>query len=201
VEIGGTDPHETGDIMINAKRLCASVVAAALFGSLLVELEPVAANASATTSSMTSQAPASITMVVGTKAAGNAASLAGIDSDTLNVNSGLTGSYRDVIWYATFTDVPNDIPTLYADVYTWLRDEGDACVLRLHMWNYTLGGYDLIWSEDIDWFGTYAPAEGPAEGHHYVSGTTGPGNARVRIRCYNQTNAFQLQTDYVSLFY
>jgi len=54
----------------------------------------------------------SITMVVGTKAAGSAASLADIDNDLLNVNSGLTGNYRDVISYATFTNVPNEISTL-----------------------------------------------------------------------------------------
>ena len=115
----------------------------------------------------------------GTLVAGNAASLAAADGNTLQVRSTTSGTTRTSSWSATFNAVPN---TLGALKISWTGKETIPTTQTLLIWNYTNSTWTTV---DTRTVGTSAvtisnhAVGGTAA--DYVSGTSGNGTVKIRL--------------------
>jgi hypothetical protein len=141
--------------------------------------------------------PSSFTVQAGQLAGGTAASLAADDDAYLVVSTGKT-TPRTATWYGTFTGVDNGTTSLLA---TYRGKSSVTCTQVISAWRWT----DSTWVDlDTRQVGTtevgipdLSPAGSLAD---FVSGTSGPGDVRVRVSCSNTgSDLFSLSGDLLKL--
>ena len=133
-----------------------------------------------------SAAPAATVIQTGTAGGGTAASLSADDNVFFNVNSTLVGT-RTTAWYGSFTGVTNALNTLRVN-YSG-RNSVSSCNQTVHIWRWTTNTWVQLDSRAVGTtevaLNNLAPTGAAAD---YVSGTTGDGEVRVRIRCTRNSN-------------
>ncbi len=124
--------------------------------------------------------PASVVVETGTVVGGNAASLVADDNNYYLVNSTTTGT-RTTSWYGSIAGIPNSLTSL---TVTYRGSNTATCTQTVDIWR---------WTTSL-WVTLATRSTGTAEFTHaglaptgtradYVSGTSGNGEVRVRVRC------------------
>jgi hypothetical protein len=121
----------------------------------------------------------------GAAAGGNAASLAADDNNYYLVNS-TTGGTRTTSWYGVMTGVPNTLASLSV---SYRGSNSLSCTQTVSVWRWTTSTWVTLRSATVGTAETsflgLLPTGSPAD---YVSGTSGDGEVRVRIRCTRTTS-------------
>ena len=158
---------------------------------------PPAAPASFRVPETANASPGTTVIQTGTLADGNAATLAADDNVFLQVNSTTTGT-RTVDWYGSFTGVTNGLSNLRV---SYNGRNSVSCTQTVAVWRWTTSTWVQVDSRAV---GTteialtnLTPTGAAAD---YVSGTSGDGEVRVRLRCTRATN-FVASGDLMRLTY
>ena len=120
--------------------------------------------------------PSAVTIQNGSLRGGSAASLAAADGATLQVGS----YYRLVTWDGRMSGVPNSAQALSV---TYTGSASATCTQTVFIYNWSLAYWAVLDSRSVGPTAatiTRSPAGAVGD---YVSGTTGPGEVRVRVRC------------------
>ena len=142
--------------------------------------------------------PSSFTVQTGALAGGTAASLNADDDAYLVRERRPKTSPRTATWYGTFTGVDNATTTLQT---TYSGKSSVSCTQTISIWRWT----DSTWVDlDTRTVGTTeveVAGVGPSGAlDPFVSGTTGLGDARIRVSCSNTGGpAFALSGDLLKL--
>jgi subtilisin len=134
---------------------------------------------------------------IGTFASGGPASLAADDDDYYQVNSN-TNSTRTSAWYGSFTGVPNDLADLTA---TYIGKNSRSCNQTVSIRNWATSTWEQLHSGSVET--TEVPIEASPTGSpgDYVSGSSGGGELRVRIRCTTTAGTFTSSGDLLRIVY
>ena len=141
--------------------------------------------------------PSSFTVQTGAPVSGTAASLNADDDAYLVVNAAKT-TPRTATWYGTFTGINNATTTLQT---TYRGKSSVSCTQTISIWRWT----DSTWVDlDTRTVGTTeveVAGIGPSGAlDPFVSGTTGLGDARIRVSCSNAGGpVFALSGDLLKL--
>jgi Domain of unknown function (DUF4082)/Bacterial Ig-like domain/Bacterial Ig domain/Purple acid Phosphatase, N-terminal domain len=146
---------------------------------------PPAAPASFRVPENVTAGPAATVLQAGTLAGGDAASLVADDNVYFQVNSTTSGT-RTTDWYGSFPGVTNTLSNLRVS-YTGRNTV--SCNQTVYVWRWTTNSWVSLGASTV---GTtevartnLAPSGAAA---NYVSGTTGDGELRVRVRCTRSSN-------------
>jgi hypothetical protein len=127
--------------------------------------------------------PGSTTLQAGTLRGGTAASLSADDNNYFEV----TSRSRTTAWYGSFTGVPNSLRNLKV---TYQGKSSQTCTQTLYVYRWTTGTWVQLDTRSV---GTTEVAVAnvvpPGTLADYVSGTSGDGELRVRVRCRGATGA------------
>jgi hypothetical protein len=139
--------------------------------------------------------PSSTTIVQGALQSGTAANLAA-DDEAYYVLGSTTKGTRTAGWYGSFTGISNGVTTFAA---TYKGKASLTCTQAIAVWRWT----DSTWVQlDSRSVGTteilVSNLTPPGAAADYVSGTTGPGEVRVRVSCTAATT-FSLSGDLMKL--
>jgi hypothetical protein len=130
-------------------------------------------------------APNATVIETGTAGGGNAAALSADDNAFFQVNSTTSGT-RTTSWYGSFTGVSNALADLRVNYRG--RNSG-SCTQTVDVWRWTTSTWVQLDSRSVSTtevsISNLAPTGAAAD---YVSGTTGDGELRVRVRCTRTTN-------------
>ena len=135
--------------------------------------------------------PTSTLILAGAARSGSAAQL-GTDDDSYYEVGSTGATTRAAAWYGTVEAVPNALTSLSA---TYRGRNSAACSQTVSLWRWTTSSWVVLDTRSV------GPAEvqvdRPATGTpaDYVSGTTGDGQVRVRVRCTSGTSAFHTSGD------
>ncbi|MCI0636065.1 MAG: putative Ig domain-containing protein, partial [Actinobacteria bacterium] len=143
--------------------------------------------------------PSETTILTGTPRSGTAANLAADDDSYYEVDSTTSGTRR-TDWYGRFTGVTNSLTSLRV-CYTGKNSR--SCSQVVYIWRWSTSSWRQLSSGTV---GTTEVAlvdlvpGGSAA--NYVSGSSGDGEVRVRVRCRTSSGSFfasgdLLQIDYV----
>jgi glucose/arabinose dehydrogenase len=129
--------------------------------------------------------PSSVVIETGSAAGGNAASLAADDDNYYLVNSTTFGT-RTTSWYGVVTGVPNSVSTLSV---SYRGANSLTCTQSVAIWRWTTSSWVTLRSSSVGASETsilgLVPTGALAD---YVSGTSGNGDVRIRVRCTRSTN-------------
>jgi glucose/arabinose dehydrogenase/PKD repeat protein len=123
--------------------------------------------------------PSATTVQTGTRRAGDFSHLTSDDNGYYQVNSTTSGT-RTSAWYASFTAVPNALTSLKV---TYKGKNSRSCTQTVAAWRWTTNTWVTIDSRSVGTTEvaiTKTPSGTLAD---YVSGTSGDGEVRVRVRC------------------
>jgi hypothetical protein len=130
-------------------------------------------------------------------AGGTFSSLSADDNVFLVVNSTTTGT-RTTAWYGSFSSVPNSLANLRV---SYRGRNSASCTQAVHIWRWTTNTWVQLDSRSVGTtevgLANIAPAGAAAD---YVSGTTGSGELRVRLRCTRSAN-FSANGDLLRIAY
>jgi serine protease AprX len=158
------------------------------FATAAAPVGPVAVTAS----------PGAATVETGAPRSGAAANLGADDDVYYQVSSTTTGS-RTTAWYGSFTGVSNALSNLRVS-YTGKNSR--SCTQRVEIWRWTTSAWVQLNSQTVGGndvaITSLAPAGTLAD---YVSGTTGDGELRIRIRCTTTTGSFFSSGDLLRIAY
>ncbi len=142
--------------------------------------------------------PSATTLTTGTLRSGSAANLGANDDSYFEVNSTTSGT-RTTDWYGTFTGVPNSLTTLRV-AYTGKNSQ--SCTQVVWIWRWSTSSWRELSQRTV---GTtevalvnLAPSGSAA---NYVSGSSGDGEVRVRVRCRRSSPAFFTSADLMQISY
>jgi polysaccharide biosynthesis protein PslG len=148
------------------------------------------------TRSWSRSAPGAAVIQSGSPRSGTAASLATDDNSYYEVNSTTSGT-RVTSWYGRFTAVPNSLRALRV---AYGGRNSATCTQSISIWRWTTSSWVQLDSRSV---GTtealveLAPPGAPAD---YVSGTSGEGELRVRVRC-TRSASFVARADLLRIGY
>jgi hypothetical protein len=124
--------------------------------------------------------PSSVVRETGGAAGGSAASLAADDNVYYTLASTTSGT-RTTSWYGVITGVPNSLQSL---TVTYKGSNSRSCSQSVSVWNWTTSSWVTLASRSVGaseiLHAGLVPAGAAAD---YVSGTSGNGDVRVRVRC------------------
>jgi hypothetical protein len=129
--------------------------------------------------------PASVVVESGTYTSGSAASLLANDGNHHVVSSTRSGT-RTTSWYGVIGGVPNALSSL---AVTYRGSNSATCTQTISIWRWTTSSWVTLNTSSIgvsETSRTNLVPTGPAA--DYVSGTSGSGDVRVRVRCTRTTN-------------
>ena len=142
--------------------------------------------------------PNSTTILAGTHRSGTASSLAADDNAYYEVNSTTSGQ-RTTDWYGTFTGVSNSLSNLRVS-YTGKNSR--SCTQVIFIWRWTTSSWVQLSSQSVGTtevaIANLVPSGTQA---NYVSGTTGDGDVRVRVRCRRSSQSFFASGDLLRISY
>jgi hypothetical protein len=129
--------------------------------------------------------PGAITLQTGTLAGGSATSLDADDDAYLQVNSTTSGT-RTTDWYGSFTGVTNSLSALRVS-YTGRNTV--SCTQNVYIWRWSTNSWVSLSSRSVGTTEvTLTNLDPSGADANYVSGTTGDGEVRVRVRCTRSSN-------------
>ncbi len=144
------------------------------------------------------QAPSSTTILAGSHRSGSAAGLAADDNAYYEVNSTNSGT-RTTDWYGTFTGVTNALSNLRVS-YTGKNSR--SCTQVIFVWRFSTSSWVQLNSRSVGTsevaISNLAPSGSAAD---YVSGSTGDGEVRVRVRCQRSGQSFFASGDLLRISY
>jgi hypothetical protein len=124
--------------------------------------------------------PSSVVRQAGTAGGGTVQSLATDDNNYYLVNSTTTGT-RTTDWYGALTGVPNSLKSL---AVTYKGANSRTCSQTVSVWRWTTSTWVVLVTQDVGTTEVLHAALVPSGIlADYVSGTSGPGEVRVRVRC------------------
>ena len=128
---------------------------------------------------------------IGTLRSGSYSRLGADDNLYYEVNSTTTG-VRTTAWQGRFAGVSNSINSLRV---SYKGANSVACAQTVSLWSWTRGAWVDIDSRSVGV--TEALVDKPASGTlaDYVSGTTGDGEVRMRVRCTHASSNFYARGD------
>jgi hypothetical protein len=137
-------------------------------------------------------------LVTGSFLRGDPSTLRADDNGFQQVGSADVGASATTVWNGRFTGVPNSLAKLEL---TYKGGNTRACTQTVQLWNWRTAA----------WVGVDRRTVGPTEAEiikrapggtpaDYVSGTTGPGELRVRVSC-QRSSAFTANADLLKILY
>ena len=124
-------------------------------------------------------------------------SFANLDSDDnvyFQVTSTSSGKRRS-LWYGTFTGVSNDLRSL---VVTYRGKNSRACSQTVQIYNWSKGSWVKLDSRSVGTTEVQIQKSPTGTLADYVSGSSGPGDLRVRVRC-TRTSGFYAAGDLLTV--
>jgi Bacterial Ig-like domain len=141
--------------------------------------------------------PSSTTIESGSLRSGDASRLAADDNAYYEVNSTTSGWTRVASLYGTFTGVSNSLTSLKA---SYAVKASASCSGTASIWRFTTSSWVQLDSRSLSTsevlVQNLVPSGTLAD---YVSGTSGEGDVRIRIRCTKSFSSFYLSADLVKL--
>jgi subtilisin family serine protease len=141
--------------------------------------------------------PSSTTIESGSLRSGDTSLLAADDNAYYEVNSTTSGWTRVASLYGTFTGVDNSLTSLKA---SYAAKASSSCSGTASIWRFTTSSWVQLDSRSLSTsevlVQNLVPSGTLAD---YVSGTSGDGDVRIRIRCTKSFSSFYLSADLVKL--
>jgi hypothetical protein len=142
--------------------------------------------------------PSSIVILSGTPRGGSAASLNGDEDSYYEVNSTTSGT-RTTSWYAVFPGVPNALSNLKI---TYKGKNSQSCTQTVSIRRWTTSSWVQLDSRSVGTtevlIADLIPSGTLAD---YVSGSSGDGELRVRVRCTRSSPSFFSSGDLLRIVY
>jgi hypothetical protein len=142
--------------------------------------------------------PSATTIQTGSLRSGTAANLNADDDAYYEVNSSTSGT-RTTSWYGTFTGVTNSLSTLRVS-YTGKNSRN--CTQVIFIWRWSTSSWVQLNSRTVGTtevaIANLAPGGSQA---NYVSGSSGNGDVRVRVRCRTSSGSFYTSADLLQISY
>ena len=154
--------------------------------------------------SVTSKAPASVgisrwdAVPLGTIESGGAASLRSNDDEFLVVRSRNVRGTRIAAWFAAFFNVPNGLQDLRI-VYRGRNSVASS--QSVEIWSYVTGRWVRLDRRTVGSSEVKVELTVPGSLKDYVSGDSGNGQLRVRVRNANATSSFRTSADQLRITY
>ncbi len=157
------------------------------------------------TASATTATPATVTAFPGATAietgslqGGSSASLNADDNNYYVVNSTTSGTPTSS-WYGIFTGVSNNLSNLKV---TYKGKNSRKCTQTVAIWRWTDSTWVQLDSRSVNTSEIQiADLIPPGTQSDYVSGTTGDGELRVRVRCTGNSQSFSSSGDLMKMVY
>jgi len=150
------------------------------------------------TRTLVSQGPASTTISTGSLNSGSVSNLSANDNSFYLVNSTTSGTARATAWYGSFTNVTNSLANLNV---TYSGGSSVATTQVIEIYNFTTSTWVSLDSRSMAAM-TEATATGlvpSGAAADYVSGTSGTGEVRVRVRNTGGSSSFYIGGDYLRI--
>ncbi len=142
--------------------------------------------------------PSGVVVVTGSLKGGGAAQLNGDDNAYYEVNSTSTGN-RTAAWYGSFGTVPNGLANL---TVSYVGKNSRTCTQTVAIWRWTDSSWVQLDSRSVGTTASGIPNLAPGGTlADYVSGDSGNGELRVRIRCRTTTGTFVSSGDLMQIVY
>jgi subtilisin family serine protease len=145
-----------------------------------------------------SQAPSSTTILAGSPRSGSAGSLAADDNSYFEVSSTTSGT-KTTDWYGSFTGVTNSLSNLRV---TFKGKNSRSCTQVVFIWRWSTSSWVQLSSRSVGTtevaISNLVPSGSAA---NYVSGTSGDGEVRVRVRCRRSGSSFFASGDLLRIDY
>jgi serine protease AprX len=143
--------------------------------------------------------PGTTTIESGSLRGGTAARLNADDNSYYEVNSTTSGTSRVSSWYGSFPGVSNGLTSLKI---TYKGKNSATCTQTVSAWRWTTSSWVQLDSRSVG-TGEVAIADLTPSGTlaDYVSGTTGDGEVRVRVRCTRSFFSFYASGDLLQIVY
>ncbi len=142
--------------------------------------------------------PGGTTILAGSHRSGTASSLAGDDNAYYEVSSTTSGT-RTTDWYGSFAGVTNSLADLQVS-YTGKNSR--SCTQVIFVWRWTTSSWVQLSSRSVGTtevaLANLVPSGSAAD---YVSGTSGDGEVRVRVRCRRSGSSFFASGDLLQIRY
>jgi subtilisin family serine protease len=149
-------------------------------------------------STQVTASPDGTTILAGSHRAGTASSLAADDNAYYQVNSTTSGT-KTTDWYGRFDGVTNSLSNLRVN-YTGKNSR--SCTQVIFIWRWTTSSWAQLNSRSVGTsevaISNLVPSGAAAD---YVSGTSGDGEVRVRVRCRRSGNSFFTSGDLMRIGY
>jgi hypothetical protein len=140
----------------------------------------------------------SATILAGAPRSGSAASLGADDDAYFEVNSTTSGQ-KTTDWYGSFSGVSNSLTSLRV---SYRGKNSRSCTQVVWVWRWSTSSWVQLDSRTVG--ATEVSVANLAPGGNlanYVSGTTGDGEVRVRVRCRVSGAAFFSNADLLQITY
>jgi hypothetical protein len=142
--------------------------------------------------------PSATTIQTGSLRSGTSANLNADDNAYYEVNSSTSGT-RTTSWYGTFTGVTNSLSSLRVS-YTGKNSR--SCTQVVYIWRWSSSSWVQLDSRTVGTtevaIANLAPGGTQA---NYVSGSSGNGDVRVRVRCRTSSGSFFSSADLLQISY
>ncbi len=142
--------------------------------------------------------PSSTVIQSGTLRSGSSASLASDNNVYYEVNATLLSSYT-ASWYGVISGVPNALTSL---LVTYAGKNSGSCTQRIDAWRWTTSQWVQLDSRTVGatevTIANLTPSGALAD---YVSGVTGNGDVRIRVRCTRTLGGFYSSGDLLRIAY
>jgi subtilisin family serine protease len=141
-------------------------------------------------------APTGIQILSGSLSSGGAARLASDDNSYLQVNS--TRSAPTAAFQASFTSVSNDLAGL---TVTYMGANSRSAAQTVSVWSWGTTSWVQLDSRTVGTTEVLVQATPTGSLADYVSGTTGQGELRIRVRSIRNTERFAIKADLMKIAY
>jgi hypothetical protein len=138
-----------------------------------------------TTNSTVMASPSAVTIETGSLRSGGASQLAADDNQYFRVNSTSSGT-RTTSWLATTSGVPSDATNLRV---TYRGSNSRTCSQVVAIWNWTTSAWTTLDSRNVGSSEVQLTNLAPAATGDWVSGSSGDGNVRIRVRCTRSSSS------------
>ena len=129
--------------------------------------------------------PTAVTIESGSLTSGAAANLAADDGLFVTVTANSSFFQRVSSWYGTLPSVPNEASAL---TLSYKGKNSVTCSQTLSVWNWTSNSWTTIDTRSVGSTEVLIAVTPPGAPSTYVSGATGPGSVRLRVRCVAYTS-------------
>ena len=142
--------------------------------------------------------PNSTVIESGTRRSGSATNLKADDNSYFEVNATTSGT-RTSAWYGVFSSVPNGLRNLKI---TYKGANSQSCTQTMSIYRWTTSSWVQLNSRSVNTtealIADLVPGGTLAD---YVSGSSGNGDIRVRVRCTRSSSSFNARGDLMKIVY